>query len=74
MASLPNFALLFIVLGFLVTYTIFFSAGMDAQVSYAFHSERKQHPEKFKNQLVNQVRFCLHFLLSWCMIKHKVTN
>lgn len=29
--------------------------GMDAQVSYAFHSERKLHPEKFKNQLVNQV-------------------
>ncbi|KAG1368205.1 Diacylglycerol kinase 5 [Cocos nucifera] len=28
--------------------------GMDAQVSYAFHSERKLHPEKFKNQLVNQ--------------------
>lgn len=30
-------------------------SGMDAQVSYAFHSERKLHPEKFKNQLVNQV-------------------
>ena len=29
--------------------------GMDAQVSYAFHSERKLHPEKFKNQLANQV-------------------
>lgn len=28
---------------------------MDAQVSYAFHSERKLHPEKFKNQLANQV-------------------
>ncbi|KAG9134512.1 hypothetical protein Leryth_027550 [Lithospermum erythrorhizon] len=27
---------------------------MDAQISYAFHSERKLHPEKFKNQLVNQ--------------------
>ncbi|CAM9000099.1 unnamed protein product [Rhodiola kirilowii] len=33
----------------------YFSMGMDAQVSYAFHSERKLHPEKFKNQLVNQV-------------------
>nr|GLL22949.1 diacylglycerol kinase 5-like [Ipomoea trifida] len=32
----------------------YFSMGMDAQVSYAFHSERKQNPEKFKNQLVNQ--------------------
>ncbi|KAL0733483.1 hypothetical protein Bca4012_009693 [Brassica carinata] len=32
----------------------YFSLGMDAQVSYAFHSERKLHPEKFKNQLVNQ--------------------
>lgn len=32
----------------------YFSMGMDAQVSYAFHSERKLHPEKFKNQLVNQ--------------------
>ncbi|XP_030462380.1 diacylglycerol kinase 5-like [Syzygium oleosum] len=32
----------------------YFSMGMDAQVSYAFHSERKSHPGKFKNQLVNQ--------------------
>lgn len=30
-------------------------AGMDAQVSYEFHTERKLHPERFKNQLVNQV-------------------
>jgi hypothetical protein len=30
-------------------------AGMDAQVSYEFHSERKRNPEKFKNQLTNQV-------------------
>ncbi|KAK8493677.1 hypothetical protein V6N12_000662 [Hibiscus sabdariffa] len=33
----------------------YFSLGMDAQVSYAFHSERKLNPEKFKNQLVNQI-------------------
>nr|AAG23128.1 calmodulin-binding diacylglycerol kinase [Solanum lycopersicum] len=32
----------------------YFSMGMDAQVSYAFHSERKMNPDKFKNQLVNQ--------------------
>ncbi|GAA0156063.1 kinase [Lithospermum erythrorhizon] len=32
----------------------YFSMGMDAQVSYAFHSERKLHPEKFKNQFQNQ--------------------
>ncbi|XP_047951377.1 diacylglycerol kinase 5-like [Salvia hispanica] len=32
----------------------YFSMGMDAQVSYAFHSERKLNPDKFKNQLVNQ--------------------
>ncbi|KAK6934341.1 Diacylglycerol kinase, accessory domain [Dillenia turbinata] len=32
----------------------YFSMGMDAQVSYAFHSERKLHPEKFKSQLANQ--------------------
>ncbi|KAI3427525.1 Diacylglycerol kinase (DAG kinase) [Psidium guajava] len=35
----------------------YFSMGMDAQVSYAFHSERKLHPEKFKNQLVNQSNY-----------------
>lgn len=28
---------------------------MDAQVSYAFHSERKLYPEKFKKQIANQV-------------------
>ncbi|CAN8326214.1 unnamed protein product [Cochlearia groenlandica] len=32
----------------------YFSLGMDAQVSQAFHSLRKSHPEKFKSQLVNQ--------------------
>lgn len=42
-----------------------FRAGMDAQVSYAFHSERKLHPEKFKNQLVNQVgNYFLHHLMA----------
>ncbi|CAA6658401.1 unnamed protein product [Spirodela intermedia] len=35
----------------------YFSMGMDAQVSYAFHSERKLHPEKFKNQIVNQATY-----------------
>jgi len=30
--------------------------GMDAEVAYAFHSERTNHPEKFKNQFTNQVR------------------
>ncbi|XP_024990743.1 diacylglycerol kinase 5-like [Cynara cardunculus var. scolymus] len=32
----------------------YFSMGMDAQVSYAFHCERKLHPEKFTSQLANQ--------------------
>lgn len=36
-------------------------AGMDAEVSYAFHSERKRNPEKFKNQLTNQVSFFVFF-------------
>ncbi|XP_076901473.1 diacylglycerol kinase 5-like [Bidens hawaiensis] len=35
----------------------YFSMGMDAQVSYAFHCERKLHPEKFKNQLTNQTTY-----------------
>ncbi|KAL8505987.1 hypothetical protein ACS0TY_017008 [Phlomoides rotata] len=35
----------------------YFSMGMDAQVSYAFHSERKKNPEKFKNQLTNQTTY-----------------
>lgn len=43
---------------------IFVLTGMDAQVSYAFHSERKLHPEKFKNQLNNQV--VMFFMLFKC--------
>lgn len=37
----------------------YFSLGMDAQVSYAFHAERKLHPERFKNQLVNQGAYAM---------------
>lgn len=37
------------------------NTGMDAQVSYAFHSERKLHPENFKNQLTNQVLIYFSF-------------
>jgi hypothetical protein len=43
----------------ITTTCILLFTGMDAQVSYAFHSERKLHPEKFKNQLINQVLQCL---------------
>ncbi|PSS14446.1 Diacylglycerol kinase [Actinidia chinensis var. chinensis] len=35
----------------------YFSMGMDAQVSYAFHSKRKLHPDKYKNQLINQITY-----------------
>lgn len=45
----------FIILANFLEWDVLISVGMDAQVSYAFHSERKLHPEKFKNQLVNQV-------------------
>lgn len=42
--------------------------GMDAQVSYAFHSERKMHPEKFKNQLVNQVSLSQLFFFRYKLL------
>lgn len=35
----------------------YFSMGMDAKISYAFHTERKLHPEKFKTQLTNQATY-----------------
>ena len=39
---------------------------MDAQVAYRFHTERQNHPEKFKNQFHNQVgsRFYVPLLFS----------
>ncbi|KAJ0751285.1 putative diacylglycerol kinase (ATP) [Helianthus annuus] len=44
----------------------YFSMGMDAQVSYGFHTERKLHPEKFKNQASNQVLLCYLIFLKIC--------
>ncbi|GKC59816.1 hypothetical protein Tco_1087414, partial [Tanacetum coccineum] len=35
--------------------------GMEAQVSYEFHTEQKLHPQTFKTQTANRVP--LHFLL-----------
>ncbi|KAF7110201.1 hypothetical protein CFC21_110342 [Triticum aestivum] len=35
----------------------YFSMGMDAEISYAFHTERKRNPDKFKNQLTNQGQY-----------------
>ncbi|KAB5521520.1 hypothetical protein DKX38_025839 [Salix brachista] len=47
----------------------YFSMGMDAQISSAFHSERKLHPEKFKNQLANQSNdICKEQMLAVLMI------
>eukprot|EP00249_Psilotum_nudum_P019696 c27375_g1_i1 orf=289-1833(-) len=37
----------------------YFSIGMDAQVSYAFHHARQEHPERFKNQLINQGTYAM---------------
>ncbi|KAK2974625.1 hypothetical protein RJ640_029737 [Escallonia rubra] len=37
----------------------YFSMGMDAEVSYAFLEQRKLHPERFKNQLVNQSTYAM---------------
>ncbi|RWW06299.1 hypothetical protein GW17_00030378 [Ensete ventricosum] len=52
--------------------------GMDAQVSYAFHYKRKKYPEKFKNQLANQVLVddcCLYhhsYLSSVFTLHHRI--
>lgn len=43
---------------------ILINAGMDAQVSYAFHSERKLYPEKFKKQIANQVSTVIYITLN----------
>ncbi|KAH7532944.1 hypothetical protein FEM48_Zijuj04G0077200 [Ziziphus jujuba var. spinosa] len=56
----------------------YFSMGMDAQVSYAFHTERKLHPERFKNQLVNQhlnfIDLFTEYLLSVLDVKPDLRN
>ncbi|KAH6775302.1 diacylglycerol kinase 5 [Perilla frutescens var. hirtella] len=49
----------------------YFSMGMDAQVSYAFHSERKLNPDRFKNQLVNQAG---SVLLSFTLLRGEFKN
>ncbi|EFJ06602.1 hypothetical protein SELMODRAFT_135099 [Selaginella moellendorffii] len=35
----------------------YFSIGMDAQVSYEFHKQRRENPEKFNSQLRNQCAY-----------------
>eukprot|EP00250_Pteridium_aquilinum_P026292 c32799_g1_i1 orf=222-1805(-) len=37
----------------------YLSIGMDAQVAYEFHRKRQEHPEMFKNQLVNQGAYAM---------------
>lgn len=37
----------------------YFSIGMDAQVAYGFHQKRQEHPEMFKNQLMNQGQYAM---------------
>lgn len=39
-----------------------------SHVSYAFHSKRKLHPERLKDQLVNQV------VLQWCLLNIYITK
>lgn len=67
---IPNFIFLCVCFKIHISHMVKrnYFTGMDAQVSYAFHSARKQNPEKFKNQLVNQVHICLLYLLPCCMI------
>ncbi|KAM0043780.1 putative diacylglycerol kinase (ATP) [Helianthus debilis subsp. tardiflorus] len=51
----------------------YFSMGMDAQVSYGFHKERKLHPEKFKNQAANQSAYAKLTLSQgwfWASLSH----
>ena len=62
------FCLLWLMLQDIIKFLHF--AGMDAQVSYAFHSERKLHPDKFKKQFVNQVMLCnFHGLQSFQLVE-----
>ncbi|MCO5572957.1 hypothetical protein L7F22_026719 [Adiantum nelumboides] len=37
----------------------YFSIGMDAQVAYEFHKKRQEHPDLFKNQLMNQGAYAM---------------
>ncbi|GJT59721.1 diacylglycerol kinase 5-like protein [Tanacetum coccineum] len=49
----------------------YFSMGMDAQVSYGFHTERKLHPEKINTQSANQSAYAkLTCSQDWASLSH----
>ncbi|KAM3221516.1 hypothetical protein P3L10_020786 [Capsicum annuum] len=52
----------------------YFSMGIDAQVSYVFHSERKMNPDKFKNQLVNQPGWSADYFHENLIASHHVNE
>eukprot|EP00250_Pteridium_aquilinum_P016023 c22899_g1_i2 orf=185-1672(-) len=50
----------------------YFSIGMDAQVSYEFHKKREEHPEFFRNQLVNQGAYAMICVTQGCFLANVV--
>merc|ERR1719270_2546844 len=56
------------------TFLCYLSIGYDAEVTYNLEQERRNHPERFKHQILNQTKYVKHSLKHVFKPSSPITN